>query len=74
MIMSLLYVLAPKGRIAEAIGIYKTLRGTTHVVIPVIFGSVGSAFGFVSVFLSNSLMLLAGGALQAKSRKTKSTS
>jgi MFS family permease len=69
MIMSLLYVLSPKGRVAEAIGIYKTLRGTTHVLIPMLFGSVGSAFGFVGVFLSNALVLLAGGTIQAHSRK-----
>ena len=68
MIMSLLYVLAPAGRIAEAIGLYKTLRSVTHVVIPVFFGSVGTAFGFKTVFLSNSGLLGFGGYLQSKSR------
>ena len=64
MLMSLLFVLAPMGRIAEANGIYKTLRGITHIVIPLIFGSVGSAFGFKAVFLSNTGLLLFGGYLQ----------
>jgi predicted MFS family arabinose efflux permease len=68
MIMSLLYVLAPAGRIAEAIGLYKTLRGVTHIVIPVFFGSVGAAFGFVTVFLSNAGVLSFGGYLQRKNR------
>jgi predicted MFS family arabinose efflux permease len=68
MLMSLLYVLAPPGRIAEAIGLYKTLRSVTHVVIPVFFGSVGTAFGFKTVFLSNSAILAAGGLLQSKNR------
>ena len=68
MIMSLLYVLAPTGRIAEAIGLYKTLRGVSHIVIPVFFGSVGTAFGFKTVFLSNSALLAAGGFLQRKTR------
>ena len=68
MIMSLLYVLAPAGRIAEAIGLYKTLRSVTHVVIPVFFGSVGTAFGFTTVFLSNSGVLAFGGWLQRKTR------
>ncbi len=66
MIMSLLYVLAPQGRIAEAIGVYKTLRGITHIVIPVLFGSVGAAFGFRAVFLSNTAILVFGGYLQTR--------
>jgi MFS family permease len=66
MIMSLLYVLAPAGRIAEAIGLYKTLRSVTHVVIPIFFGSVGTAFGFKTVFLSNSGILAFGGYLQSR--------
>ena len=70
MLMSLLYVLAPLGRTAEAIGLYKTLRSVTHVVIPVFFGSVGTAFGFKTVFLSNSAILASGGWLQNRSRAT----
>ena len=73
MIMSLLYVLAPAGRIAEAIGLYKTLRSVTHVVIPVFFGSVGAAFGFTTVFLSNSGVLMFGGWLQRKTRVAANT-
>ena len=68
MLMSLLYVLAPAGRIAEAIGLYKTLRSVTHVVIPIFFGSVGTAFGFKAVFLSNSGILALGGYLQVRTR------
>jgi MFS family permease len=68
MIMSLLYVLTPQGRIAEAIGVYKTLRGITHIVIPMLFGSVGAAFGFRAVFLSNAGILIFGGWLQTRTR------
>ena len=68
MLMSLIYVLAPADRIAEAIGLYKTLRSVTHVVIPVFFGSVGTAFGFKTVFLSNSGLLAFGGLLQMRTR------
>jgi MFS family permease len=64
MIMSLFYVLAPAGRIAEASGVYKTLRGITQIIVPVLFGSVGAAFGFRAVFLSNAGLLLLGGYLQ----------
>ena len=70
MLMSLIYVLAPAGRTAEAIGLYKTLRSVTHVVIPVFFGSVGTAFGFKTVFLSNAAILTFGGWLQNSSRAT----
>lgn len=70
MLMSLIYVLAPAGRTAEAIGLYKTLRSVTHVVIPVVFGSVGTAFGFTTVFLSNAGILAFGGWLQNGSRAT----
>lgn len=66
MLMSLLYVIAPSGRIAEAIGLYKTLRSVTHIVIPVFFGSVGTAFGFATVFLSNATVLAFGGFLQRR--------
>ena len=66
MIMSLLYVVAPGGRIAEAVGLYKTLSGMSHIVIPVFFGSVGAAFGFMTVFLSNSALLAFGGFLQRR--------
>ena len=70
MLMSLIYVMAPAGRTAEAIGLYKTLRSVTHVVIPVFFGSVGTAFGFKTVFLSNAAILTFGGWLQNSSRAT----
>jgi MFS family permease len=73
MAMSLLYVLAPAGRIAEAIGLYKTVRSVTHVVIPVFFGSVGTAFGFRTVFLSNSGILAFGGLLQNRNRAVMKT-
>jgi MFS family permease len=72
MLMSLLYVLAPPGRIAEAIGLYKTLRSVTHVFIPIFFGSVGTAFGFKTVFLTNSGILALGGILQRNARVTVS--
>jgi MFS family permease len=65
---SLLYALAPSGRIAEAIGVHRTVRNSTQLLIPIIFGSVGSAFGFATVFLSNSAVLAAGGVLFRKLR------
>jgi len=67
MVMSLFYVLAPSGRIAEATGVYKTLRGVTNIAVPVLFGGLGAALGFKAVFLSNAGMLAIAGWLQRKS-------
>jgi len=74
MVMSLFFVLAPSGRVAEVTGVYKTLRGITQLIVPVFFGGVGAALGFMTVFLSNSAMLAAAGWLQrnAKAGKRKS--
>jgi predicted MFS family arabinose efflux permease len=66
MTMSLLYVLTPPARIAEALGLNKTFRNGTHFLVPLLFGSVGGTFGFMTVFLSNALMLAAGSALVHK--------
>ncbi len=66
--MSLIYVLTPQGRIAESTGLRKTVNQTTHIVVPLIFGGVGAAFGFVTVFISNSVMLAASGFLMRKAR------
>jgi predicted MFS family arabinose efflux permease len=66
MTMSLLYALAPPSRLTEAFGLHKTVRNATHLVVPIVFGSVGAAFGFATVFLSNSALLAAGGLLLRK--------
>ena len=61
MAMSLIYVLCPAGRTAEAIGLNKTVRNTTHLVVPIVFGSLGAAFGYTAVFLSNAAVLAGSG-------------
>lgn len=61
MSMSLIYALAPPGRASEAAGLRVTVNNVAHLLIPLFFGSVGAAFGFVPVFLSNAVMLVAGG-------------
>ncbi len=66
--MSMLYALTPAGRIAEAIGLHKTVRNATQLVIPIVFGSVGAAFGYTTVLLSNSLVLAVSGALLRRAR------
>jgi MFS family permease len=66
MTMSLLYVMTPAGRIAEAVGLQKTVRNATHLVVPIFFGSVGAMFGVTTVFLSNAVIMLTSGALMRK--------
>jgi hypothetical protein len=39
------------------LGVHKTLRNATQLAVPVVFGTVGAAFGYAAVFLSNAGML-----------------
>ena len=66
MTMSLLYAMAPESRLAEAFGLHKTVRNATHLVVPIVFGSIGATFGLVTVFLSNSGLLATAGFLLRK--------
>ncbi len=67
MSMSLIYSLAPKGRASEAAGVRVTVNNITHMVIPLLFGSVGTAFGYAPVWLANSALLGVGGWLVRRS-------
>jgi MFS family permease len=67
MSMSLIYSLSPPGRVAESSGLRVTVNNFTHIVIPLVFGSLGSAFGFFPVFILNSAMLTAGGFIMRRS-------
>ena len=42
------------------------MRNGTHLVVPIVFGSVGAAFGVTTVFLSNAAILLTSGFLMRK--------
>jgi MFS family permease len=55
------YNVAPAGRTGEALGARFTLVNLTHMVIPLAFGTLGSALGVVTVFLANSALMLGGG-------------
>jgi len=60
MSMSLIYSLAPPGRASEGAGLRVTFNHFTHLVVPLAFGGIGTAFGFVPVFVSCSAVLLGG--------------
>jgi MFS family permease len=58
--MTLTYARSPKGRAGEANGLRQMSNNVTHLVVPVIFGAVGSAFGIAPVFMTNAIFLSAG--------------
>lgn len=59
--LMLIYDRAPRGRSGEAIGLRMTLNNFTHIVMPLFFGSLGTAFGVAPVFVANAFMLAGGG-------------
>ncbi|HSF21217.1 MAG TPA: MFS transporter [Burkholderiales bacterium] len=60
MSMSLIYSLSPAGRASEGAGLRVTFNHFTHLVVPLAFGAVGTAFGFAPVFVSCSALMLGG--------------
>ena len=60
MSMSLIYGLSPPGRASEGAGLRVTFNHFTHLVVPLAFGGIGTAFGFGPVFLSCSAVLISG--------------
>jgi hypothetical protein len=69
MSMSLIYALAPAGRAAESAGLRVTVNNVMHLVMPLLFGSVGAAFGYYPVFISNSVLLAAGSVLMRRTAR-----
>ena len=46
------------------------VNNVMHLLMPLVFGSVGSAFGFYPVFFSNAALMAAGSALMRRSART----
>lgn len=57
------YGSSPQGRSGEAMGLRVTVNHLTRVIVPVLFGSVGSLFGLLPVFWINALLLASGGTI-----------
>lgn len=62
----LAYNRSPQGRSGEAIGVRQTVNKVTEMVMPLIFGTVGTALGMGPVFWIDALMLAAGAWLMGK--------
>jgi len=60
--MVITYNRAPEGRSGEAMGLRQSFNKFTEVLVPLIFGTLGSAFGIGPAFWMDAL-LLGGGAL-----------
>lgn len=58
---SLAYTSAPDGRTGEALGLRILVGKAMQVIVPLGFGSVGTAFGSAPVFYANAVILLAAG-------------
>ena len=61
--LMLIFSRAPEGRSGEALGVRVTINQITHIVVPLIFGTLGSVFGITPVFIMNSMILAGGGYL-----------
>jgi MFS family permease len=61
MVMSLLHVHTPAGRIGEAVGVRMSLVQTSSVAVPLLFGAVGASLGLAPVFWAVGSCLAAGG-------------
>ncbi len=63
--MVITYNRAPEGRSGEAMGLRQSVNKFTEVLVPLIFGTLGSAFGLGPAFWMDAV-LLGGGALLMK--------
>ena len=64
--LMMIYARAPEGRSGEALGLRMTINNLTHIVVPLFFGTIGTAFGVAPVFLANAVMLGAGGMISRR--------
>ncbi len=61
--LMLVYSRAPEGRSGEALGLRVTINQVMHIVVPIVLGTLGSAFGVAPVFWVNALIQAGRGLL-----------
>jgi len=64
--MMICYNRSPAGRAGEANGVRTMANNLTHMVVPLVFGALGSALGIGPVFWINSFVLFGGAWLGAR--------
>ncbi|MEW9672503.1 MFS transporter [Ammoniphilus sp. 3BR4] len=57
----LAYNYSPKGRTGEVLGIRLTVNKVVQLLVPILFGSIGSLLGFFPIFWSNAVLFLISG-------------
>jgi MFS family permease len=67
--MTLAFSNSVAGRSGEIMGLRVTINNLTRVVVPIIFGSIGTLFGMFAVFGVSALMLGSGGVLTREKKK-----
>lgn len=67
MVMSLLHMHTPPGRIGEAVGVRMTLVNSLAFAMPLVLGGLGASIGIGPVFWSAGACLLSGGFLSRRS-------
>jgi MFS family permease len=65
--MTLIYNLAPAGRQGEATGVRVSVNHMTHVAVPLLFGTMGTAMGFLPIFMVNAAAMMACGYVASRS-------
>ena len=68
-IMALVYSTAPVGRAGEAVGVRTVVLNSSHTVLPLVFGGLGTALGsMLPVFWTMSVALAAGAWYSGRTR------
>jgi len=68
-IMTLVHSTAPRGRVAEALGLRLTIIHGSQVILPLIFGAFGTALGTSAIFWVVSVLAASGVVLAVKKQK-----
>jgi MFS family permease len=66
----LTYNHSPPGRSGEALGMRLTVNKFTQIMVPLVFGSLGSAFGILPIFWTSAVLLLCGGVNNARHERS----
>jgi len=76
MAMTLAYSRSPPGNSGQALGIRQSFNKTTQVLVPLVFGTVGTALGLSAVFWCTGVLLAAGSFFihRASSRESEAKS
>jgi MFS family permease len=69
--LMLMFSQSPQGRTGETLGLRLTVNNLMRVLGPAVFGSVGSAFGLVAVFVINGVVMAAGGVMALPPKKRR---